>query len=116
MSGIFSYIFWVLGFGSYKLMVFGFLGLTYLGVPRFFRSQVLRVSGSWDLGFLILGFCGLRVRFFESFLGVGFLVLTIFLRAQFRFLLLTLGLFNHNMILKTNGKFKNIFHACMTEF
>lgn len=62
------------------------------------------------------GFCGLRVRFFESFLGVGFLVLTIFLRAQFRFLLLTLGLFNHNMILKTNGKFKNIFHACMTEF
>lgn len=50
-------------------MVFGFLGLTYLGVPRFFRSQVLRVSGSWDLGFLILGFCGLRVRFFESFLG-----------------------------------------------
>ena len=116
MSVIFSYIFWVLGFGSYKLMIFGFLGLTYLGVPRFFRSQVLRVSGSGDIGFLILGFCGLRVRFFESFLGVGFLVLTIFLRAQFRFLLLTLGLFNHNMILKTNGKFKNIFHACMTEF
>ena len=116
MSVIFGYIFWVLGFGSYKLMIFGFLGLTYLGVPRFFRSQVLRVSGSWDIGFLILGFCGLRVRFFESFLGVGFLVLTIFLRAQFRFLLHTLGLFNHNMILKTNGKFKNIFHACMTEF
>ena len=84
-------------------MVFGFLGLTSLGVPRFFRSQVLRVSGSWD--FLILGFCGFRVRFFESFLGVGFLVLTIFLCAQFRFLLLTLGLFNHNVILKTNGKF-----------
>ena len=100
MSGIFSYIFWVLGFGSHKLMVFGFLGLTSLGVPRFFRSQV---SGSWD--FLILGFCGFRVRFFESFLGVGFLVLTIFLCAQFRFLLLTLGLFNHNVILKTNGKF-----------
>ena len=105
MSVIFSYIFWVLGFGSYKLMIFGFLGLTYLGVPRFFRSQVLRVSGSWDIGFLILGFCGLRVRFFESFLGVGFLVLTIFLCAQFRFLLLTLGLFNHHMTLKTKGKF-----------
>ena len=105
MSVIFSYIFWVLGFGSYKLMIFGFLGLTYLGVPRFFRSQVLRVSGSGDIGFLILGFCGLRVRFFESFLGVGFLVLTIFLCAQFRFLLLTLGLFNHHMILKTKGKF-----------
>ena len=77
MSGIFSYIFWVLGFGSYKLMVFGFLGLTYLGVPRFFRSQVLRVSGSWDLGFLILGFCGLRVRFFESFLDVGFFMCSV---------------------------------------
>ena len=47
----------------------------------------------------------LGLGFFESFLGVGFLVLTIFLCAQFRFLLLTLGLFNHNMILKTNGKF-----------
>ena len=78
MSGIFSYIFWVLGFGSYKLMVFGFLGLTYLGVPRFFRSQVLRVSGSWDLGFLILGFCGLRVRFFESFCGWDFWSLLFF--------------------------------------
>lgn len=57
MSGIFTYIFWVLGFGSYKLMVFGFLGLTSLGVPRFFRSQVLkgvRFMGLWlfNSGFL----------------------------------------------------------------
>lgn len=67
MSGIFSYIFWVLGFGSYKLMVFGFLGLTSLGVPRFFRSQVLRVSGSWDFGFLILGFVVLGLGFLSPF-------------------------------------------------
>lgn len=94
----------------------GFIWLKFFWVIKVILGSGSRAWVSWDIGFLILGFCGLRVRFFESFLGVGFLVLTIFLCAQFRFLLLTLGLFNHNMILKTNGKFKNIFHACMTEF
>ena len=115
MSGIFSYIFWVLGFGSYKLMVFGFLGLTYSGVPRFFRSQVLRVSGSWDIGFLILGFCGLRVRFLSPFWVWNFWSLLFFYVLSLGFCSL-LWVFNHNMILKTNGKFKNLFHACMTKF
>ena len=38
------------------------------------------------------------LRFSESSLGVGFLVLTIFLGAQFRLLLLTVGLYYPNMI------------------
>ena len=33
----------------------------YIGVLRGFCSQVLKVSGSWDLSFLVLGFCGLRL-------------------------------------------------------
>ena len=33
----------------------------YIGVLRGFCSQVLKVSGSWDFSFLVLGFCGLRL-------------------------------------------------------
>lgn len=33
----------------------------YIGVLRGFCSQVLKVSGSWDFSFLVLGFFGLRL-------------------------------------------------------
>ena len=109
VQGLLGQAFWVSGFFNLKVFVPSFV---------YFRFVGSKIVGVVDWGVLGSSCCRFpSLRFSESFLGVGFLVFTIFLGAKFRFLLLTVGLF---IIIWFRRKtvseielLRNFFNACM---